>query len=156
MPTKFPGARRAKRRGSDRLRVSPSGRNDFEEEAMEQVCLVIPVLGGKGDDARAFMRELERSRMIDYDRSERRIGVMKEVWYLATIHGEEFLIAYIESRDFTRALSSFSASQDEFDIWFKRRLADATGVDLNDPPTMSLPELLSSYSASTPPPAGRS
>jgi hypothetical protein len=29
---------------------------------------------------------------------------------------------------------------------FKRRLADATGVDLNDPPEMSLPELLSTYS----------
>jgi hypothetical protein len=32
-------------------------------------------------------------------------------------------------------------------VWFKRRLAEATGVDLNHPPEMTLPELLSSYSA---------
>jgi hypothetical protein len=41
----------------------------------------------------------------------------------------------------------FSRSQDEFDMWFKRRLADCTGVDLNNPPEMTLPELLSSYNA---------
>jgi hypothetical protein len=28
--------------------------------------------------------------------------------------------------------------------WFKRRMADCTGVDLNDPPAMTLPELWSS------------
>ena len=38
---------------------------------------------GKTDDARDFMRELEDKRKPGYDRSERRIGVTKEVWYLA-------------------------------------------------------------------------
>jgi hypothetical protein len=42
-----------------------------------------------------------------------------------------------------------SEPQDDFDLWFKRRLADSTGIDLNTPPEMSLPELLSSYSADT-------
>jgi hypothetical protein len=53
----------------------------------------------------------------------------------------------METNDFANALRLFSQSEDEFDMWFKRRLADATGVDLNDPPEMSLPELLSSYSS---------
>ena len=44
-------------------------------------------------------------------------------------------------------MTRFSGSQDDFDLWFKQRLADSTGVDLNDPPAMTLPELLSSYSA---------
>jgi len=48
--------------------------------------------------------------------------------------------------DFGRALKLFSESRDEFDMWFKQRLADSTGVDLNNPPEMKLPELLSSYS----------
>jgi hypothetical protein len=39
----------------------------------------------------------------------------------------------------------FVESRDGFDMWFKERLADATGVDLNDPPEMKLPELVSSY-----------
>ena len=38
------------------------------------------------------------------------------------------------------------ASQDAFDLWFKQRLADVTGFDLNSPPPgMKLPELLSHY-----------
>jgi hypothetical protein len=53
----------------------------------------------------------------------------------------------MESADFGRALSMFSGSQDEFDMWFKRRLADSTGLDLNTPPSGPLPEVLSSYSA---------
>jgi hypothetical protein len=53
----------------------------------------------------------------------------------------------MESPDFGRALSEFSQSQDEFDRWFKQRLADVTGVDLNSPPPGPLSELVSSYEA---------
>ena len=41
----------------------------------------------------------------------------------------------------------FSQSQVAFDQWFKQRIADATGLDLNTPPDCPLPELLSSYTA---------
>jgi hypothetical protein len=112
---------------------------------MDQICLVIPVLQGKSDDARAFMHELEESHKAEYDRSEQRIGITKEVWYMARLNGGDGLVAYIESGDFADALERFSQSQDDFDLWFKRRLADSTGVDLNNPPEMTLPELLSSY-----------
>ncbi len=119
---------------------------------MDQICLVIPVLEGKPESARDFMRELEESRKEDYARSEQRIGIDKEVWYLAHVDAQDVYVAYMESADFANALKLFSESQDEFDLWFKRRLADVTGVDLNNPPEMSLPELLSSYSAEAYPP----
>ena len=48
---------------------------------MDYVCIVFPVLAGKTADARAFMRELDTQRMAEYDRSERRIGISKEVWF---------------------------------------------------------------------------
>jgi hypothetical protein len=114
---------------------------------MDQICLVVPITSGKTDDARDFMRELEGKRKPDYDLSERRIGISKEVWYLAHTPGGDQFVAYMESPDFGRALSVFSESQDAFDLWFKRRLADATGLDLNTPPPGPLPELLSSYTA---------
>lgn len=114
---------------------------------MNQICLVIPITPGKSDDARDFMRELEHERKAQYDQSERRIGITKEVWYLARTPGGDQFVAYMETTDFAKALSLFSASRDEFDMWFKRRLADSTGLDLNNPPSMQLPELLSSYSA---------
>ena len=53
----------------------------------------------------------------------------------------------MESPDFAKALSLFSQSRDEFELWFKQRLANATGLDLNSPPAGPLPELLSSYAA---------
>jgi hypothetical protein len=114
---------------------------------MEQVCLVIPVLPGRANVAREFMRELEASRKDQYARSEERIGITKEVWFLAGVGGDDAMVAYMETDDFANALGLFSKSQDEFDVWFKRLLAEATGVDLNNPPEMALPELLSSYSA---------
>jgi hypothetical protein len=114
---------------------------------MEHICLVVPLQPGRADDAREFMRELEASRKGEYARSEERIGITKEVWFLAAVAGGEAMVAYMETNDFANALQLFSQSQDEFDLWFKRRLADATGVDLNHPPEMTLPELLSSYSA---------
>ena len=52
-----------------------------------------------------------------------------------------------EADDFGEALTRFSGSQNDFDLWFKQRLADSTGIDLNSPPEMTLPELLSSYSS---------
>jgi hypothetical protein len=115
---------------------------------MDQVCLVVPILAGKTEETRDFVRELEGSRRPGYDRSERRMGITKEVWYLAHTPGGDQLVAYMESPDFGRALSMFSESRDEFDQWFKRRLADSTDLDLNTPPPSGkLPELLSSYPA---------
>ena len=51
---------------------------------MDQVCLVVPIKQGKSDAARAFMHELETERKGDYAVSERRIGIDKEAWYVAS------------------------------------------------------------------------
>ncbi len=115
---------------------------------MDQVCAVFPVLPGKGAAARNFMRELDSDHKAEFDRSERRIGITKEVWFLAQVPAGEQLVGYMESGDFNKALGMFSQSKDAFDLWFKRRFAEITGVDFNNlPPDMKLPELLSSYQA---------
>jgi hypothetical protein len=115
---------------------------------VDQICLALPILPDKTDAAHDFMRELEGERNSEYDRSERRIGIIKEAWFLAALPSGDQLIAYMESEDFTRALQMFVESRDDFDLWFKSRLAEATGLDLNSPPPdLALPELLSSYHA---------
>jgi hypothetical protein len=93
------------------------------------------------------MRELERDRKGEYAASEHRIGITTEVWHLAALPAGDVLIAHIETDDFASALRAFSTSRDGFDMWFKQRLADSTGLDLNGPPAGALPELLSSYAA---------
>lgn len=113
---------------------------------MDQVCAAFPVLPGKSASARDFMRHLDTDRKADYDRSERRIGITKEAWFLAPAPAGDLLVGYMESKDFNSALRMFSQSKDAFDVWFKQRFAEITGVDFNNlPPDLKLPELLSSY-----------
>ena len=114
---------------------------------MDQVCFSLPVLEDKTEDARAFSEELETQRKSAYAASEQRINIIKESWHLQQTPQGDLLLAYIESPDFADALGMFSRSQDEFDRWFKRRVAEVTGVDLNDPPPGPLSEQLSSYEA---------
>ena len=114
---------------------------------MDHVCLAFPVLEGKADAARAFMRELDGGRRDEYDRSEQRLGISKEVWFLAEAPGGRMLVGYIEADDFAAAGPQFFGSQDPFDLWFKERFAEVTGVDLNHPPELQFPELLSVYEA---------
>ena len=92
------------------------------------------------------MRELDGPRKAEFDRSERRIGITKEAWYLASLPGGDQLVAYMEAESFRNAVAQFSASRDGFDVWFKTRMAEVTGVDLNTlPPDFRPPELLSYY-----------
>jgi len=84
--------------------------------------------------------------MSAYAASERRIGVTKESWHLQQMPRGD-LLAYIESADLAGALTEFSRSGDEFDQWFKRRMAEVTGADLNDAPGGPVSEQLSSYQA---------
>lgn len=120
---------------------------------MDRLCFALPILPGKTADARSFQRELDGPRKGEYRASGQRIGVMRAYWFLqASPRGDLFLV-YLESPDCANALGQLAASQDEFDQWFKRRLADATGVDLSNPPPGLRSEMLASYQATSGPPA---
>jgi hypothetical protein len=93
---------------------------------VDQICLVAPLREGKADAARAFLHDLDGSRRDEYDRSEQRIGITKEVWFLAQAAGGDQLVGYMESPDFNSAFTQFVGSRDEFDLWFKERFADVT------------------------------
>jgi hypothetical protein len=113
---------------------------------MDAVCLAFPVLPGKTSEARDFMRELDGPRKREFDTSERRIGITKELWYLASLPSGDQLIGYMEAHDFGKAVGMFSASRDPFDMWFKQRMLAVTGVDFNNiPADFKPPDLLSHY-----------
>jgi hypothetical protein len=114
---------------------------------MDHICLTIPVLSGQGAGARDFMSDLEGSQRSAYAESEQRIGIEKELWFVSDLGEQELLVAYMESPDFGRAFEQFVASREPFDLWFKEQLANVTGLDLNNPPELQLPELLSHYDA---------
>jgi hypothetical protein len=114
---------------------------------MDHICFALPILPGKTEDAQAFQRELDGPRKADYATSEQRIGITREYWFLQQTPQGDLFLAYMESPDFASALGQFASSQNAFDQWFKQRLADVTGVDLNHPPPGPLSEMVSSYEA---------
>jgi len=96
------------------------------------------------------MAQLDGSRRAEFDASERRIGITKELWFLSQLPSGDHLIGYMESADFNRALSLFVASRDSFDVWFKAQMQAISGLDLNNPPADMKPaELLSHYDVRT-------
>jgi hypothetical protein len=114
---------------------------------MDHTCIVAPVKPGKEKALHDFYREIEGARRDDYDRSEQRLGISKEVAFSAKTDGGSVAIIYIESDDFDSAFGQFVQSQDEFDLWFKQQVLDISGLDLNNPPEMELPKLLSVYTS---------
>src|SRR3981189_1596035 len=113
---------------------------------MDHGCFGLPVLPGKTPDPRTFMHQLDGSRRAEFDASERRIGITKELWFLAQLPSGDHLIGYMEAARFDRALQALVSSRDPFDMWFKAQMLAATGLDLNNPPAnMTPPELLSHY-----------
>ena len=112
---------------------------------MDHTCLVVPVNPGKEEALRDFYREIEGPRSEDYDRSEQRLGISKEIAFSARTDGRTVAVIYIESEDFQSAFGQFVQSKDEFDLWFKAQVLDISGLDLNNPPEMELPDLLSVY-----------
>lgn len=113
---------------------------------MEPACLVLPLNVDRIDTARQFLRSLDGDRRADYARSQARIGIDRETWFCAE-GVAPMLIAYVEAADFPAAVSAFAASAEPFDLWFKGELARCTGLDLNVPSPLALPEMLSHFVA---------
>lgn len=117
---------------------------------MPEHCVVFLLLPGRGESARDFMRQLADGRRAEQERSERRIGIGGARWFLGQVAAGELLIGMINSGDLARALGLLSVSMDPHDLWFKRRFADATGVDLNDTPHIVEAALVVSTPAAPP------
>jgi hypothetical protein len=141
-----------------RLRLRPFRTRSCERRrSWIYTCLVVPLLPGKEDELRAFYREVDGPRQQDYDRSEQRLGITKEIAWLAPLNGGSAAVnplnggsaavIYIESENFEQGFSLVVQSQDEFDLWFKQRVLDLSGLDLNNPSEMERPDLQSVYQA---------
>lgn len=115
---------------------------------MSPTLLHLPILAGQTPETKAFLAELSGPRAEAYAESQRELEVGKEAWFIAGSGDDDILVAYLESVDFAVALQRMSASSRPFDQWFKDRLRSCTGLDLDNPPAMTLPELAAYYTES--------
>jgi hypothetical protein len=139
------------RRGRRGRRWATTPERAIGDRSVERACLAFPILPGCGDLARAFLGEVATARSADFRQAGYRLGLTRADWFLVDGAGGEQVVVYLEGRDIAAALDLLSLSRDPFDRWFKDRLAETTGLDLNDPPEgMRPPELLASYESSDP------
>jgi hypothetical protein len=114
---------------------------------MDQTLFALPILPGKTEAARAFLTELEGGRKGQYATSEGRLGLTKEVWAIQPGPQGDLFVVYFAGEDIGRAFQTFAASRDAFDVWFKERVKETTGADLNSPPPGPMSEILSDFQA---------
>jgi len=109
---------------------------------MEQTLFALPILPGKTEAARFFLQELGGPRKQELAACGQGMGLAREVWALQqTLQGDLF-VAYMAGEDIAQAFTQFAASQDAFDRWFKERVQEVTGADLNTPPPGPISEIL--------------
>jgi len=111
------------------------------------MALALPLLPGKTAAFREFVAEVHGARFAEYTASEQRIGVTKENWHLQPTPNGDLWILYLESADLNAAVGGFIMSQDSFDVWFKQKLLELTGLDFSVPPPGPLSECVGAYEA---------
>jgi hypothetical protein len=105
-----------------------------------------PVLPGKEDEPRKFAREtLDRGE--EFAASQRRFGVTKEEWSLQQTPMGSLVVVRFEGSDIEAVFAGLAQSNDEFDVWFKGRVLEITGVDLDAPSDDPLPELILTWAS---------
>ena len=109
---------------------------------MEQTLFTLPILPGKTGAARAFLQELGGPRKQDLAACGDSVGLAREVWAIQQMPQGDMYVAYITGENIAEAFKVFAASQSEFDRWFKQRLQETTGADLDTPPPGPISEIL--------------
>jgi hypothetical protein len=84
---------------------------------------IAPITEGKTDEWRAFVADLQASRRIEWAQSQRRRGITRQV--ITISEGDRSLaIVYTEAGDVEAATVGLASSDDPFDVWYRRRVAD--------------------------------
>jgi hypothetical protein len=100
-----------------------------------------PVLPGKEDEPRKFAQEtLDRGEELEA--SQRRHGVTKEEWSLQQTPMGSLVVVRFEGSDIEAVFTGLAQSNDDFDAWFKGRVLEITGVDLDAASDDPLPEII--------------
>jgi len=109
---------------------------------MDQALFTLPILPGQTGAARAFLQEVDGSRLQELAACGQSVGIDREVWAIQQTPQGDMYVAYITGENIAQAFREFAASQSEFDRWFKQQLQETTGADLNTPPPGPISEIL--------------
>src|SRR5262245_22731024 len=106
-----------------------------------------PVLPGKEDELRKFAQET-LDRADEFAASQARHGhITKEEWALQQTPMGAFVLLRFEADDVEGAFARLAESSEPFDVWFRGRALEISGVDLSQPFEGPPPEILVDWSS---------
>jgi hypothetical protein len=105
-----------------------------------------PVLPGKEDEPAKFARAT-LDRREEFEASQGRLSVTKEEWALQQTPMGSMVIVRFETPDVEAAFAGLAQSDNAFDVWFRERVLEITGVDLAAPSDDPLPEVILSWTS---------
>jgi hypothetical protein len=101
---------------------------------MPTLGFVVPVLPGKEDADLDWMEEMTGPRREEYEASWKQLGVTRHaVWHQQTPEGT-MAVVFMEADDIGRAMQGVASSDDPFNQWFRERVQDVHGIDLQAGP----------------------
>jgi hypothetical protein len=104
-----------------------------------------PLLPGKEDEARKFAEEtLSRGGWAEAQADG---GITREEWALQESEMGSMVLVRFEAPDIEASFARLAVSTDEFDVWFRGRVMDLTGIDLSSPADGAPPEVILDWSA---------
>jgi hypothetical protein len=113
---------------------------------MEHYAFANPVLAGKLDAWKIYIKEMNGPRNKERNESRKKVGLSVErVWLQHTPMGD-FAVVYWEAKDIGRVFEGLIKSDAPFDKWFRDKiLVEVHGMDLSKPLPMN--ELMLDFKA---------
>jgi hypothetical protein len=98
---------------------------------MSGFAFSIPVVPGKEELDRNTLDEMLGARRADYEAALKRAGITRQaIWHQETPVGT-VAVVYVEGEDPEAGVARFSASDDEFNTWFREQMKEVHGVDIS-------------------------
>ena len=100
---------------------------------MAAIAFVWPILPGRQEAWRRFCQALLGSRLCEYEESRQRLGITKElIWLAQTLQGD-MAIMYLEAEHPEQMLPQLAASDLPFDRWLRQQLLELHCLDVTQP-----------------------
>jgi hypothetical protein len=101
---------------------------------MPALGFVVPVLPGKEQADLDWVEEMTGPRREEYESAWKQLGVTRHtVWHQQTPDGT-VAVVYLEADDIPRAMQGITSSDDPFNQWFRERVRDVHGLDVQAEP----------------------
>ena len=104
--------------------------------------VLAPIADGKLEKWRQWANDLQNGRGEEFKEFNSRYGLTRHSAWLAETPTGPIVTALHEGPGADNFMSALSASDNDFDVWFKQNLSECHNIDFNEPLPGSPPELI--------------